>query len=100
MLAHTHRPALTLTARQGQVLAGWIRMLDVDLVLAQRILRGPAHRLPLPPLALAAVTTVGWAGEVIELAPAVPAPEGAVVVEAVLGSVVPLGAYARRRARP
>lgn len=100
MLTDTARPRLPLTDYQAQRLDGWIRMLDVDLELAQRVLREtPAHLLPLPPVAMPAVTTPGWDGRAIVLAPEVEAPAGeAEAVELPVNVVMLRGAYARRAA--
>lgn len=83
------------TPVQQQRLDGWIRMLDVDLDLAQQMLRLPLARLPLPPLALPAVRD--WNGDV--LAPAVEAPAADEAAPVVPTAPVGLrGAYARRAA--
>lgn len=94
-----------LSPVQRQRLDGWVAMLDVDLDLAQRVLRGSVLSLPLPPIGLPAVTTPGWEGQPpVVLAPAVPAPEPEEA--AVLPFVAPSpggprlrGAYARRAGR-
>jgi hypothetical protein len=89
-----------LPAYARQRLDGWIRMLDVDLDQAQRMLRLPALQLPVPPIALPAV--VDHEGRV--LAPAVEAHDAATdgpLEEPVADAPkVPLrGAYARRASR-
>lgn len=88
-----------LTARQRQLLDGWIRMLDIDLERAQQVLRLPPTRWPVPPIALPAV--LDWSGR--ELVPAVDAPdddEAAAEAARPVEPTVPLrGAYARRAAR-
>ena len=81
---------------QQQRLDGWIDMLDVDLELAQQMLRLPPARLPVPPIGLPAY--VAPDGRV--LAPEVCWPDD----EAPVPPVAPpaaappklLGAYARR----
>jgi hypothetical protein len=106
MLSATALPRLPLSALQRQRLDGWVRMLDVDLDLAQRVLAGDVRCLPVPPLALPAVTTPGWDGSPIVLVPAVPAPDvsepvvlppGSPQLSVVGGRLV--GAYARRAGR-
>lgn len=78
-----------------QRLDGWVAMLDVDVDLAQRMLRLPTHRLPVPPLALPAV--LDWNGDV--LVPAVEAADPSEPVTEAPKPVVGLrGAYARRAA--
>jgi len=99
--ARSQRPVREpLPAFARQRLDGWIAMLDVDLELAQRMLRLAPLQLPVPPIALPAV--LGADGEV--LAPAVEAHNAAVdgpleVVPAADAPKAPLrGAYARRAA--
>jgi hypothetical protein len=83
-----------LTWRQQQNLDGWIRMLDIDLELAQATLRLPTRRLPVPPIALPALVVDG-----VEVAPAVEAPSPEEAARPAAPPVVGLrGAYARRAA--
>lgn len=87
-------PLPPLTWRQQQILDGWIRMLDIDLELAQQTLRLPTRSLPLPPIALPAVVVDG-----VERAPAVEAPSPEEAAAPPAAPVVGLrGAYARRAA--
>lgn len=77
-----------------QRLHGWIAMLDVDLDLAQQVLRRPLRELPVPPIGCPAVVRDG-----VELVPALEplAPgEEAAVPKPVVGL---RGAYARRAAK-
>lgn len=89
------RPLPPLTYRQQQILDGWIRMLDVDLALAQATLRLPTRALPVPPLALPAVIVNG-----VEVAPAVEAPAPDEPTPTAAPAAPRLrGAYARRARR-
>lgn len=90
------RELAPLPPTQAQRLAGWIRMLDVDLDAAQAALRLPPAAMPLPPLALPAV--LDWDGVTV-LAPAVEAPSPEEAAEPlVVAPAAPAlrGAYARR----
>jgi hypothetical protein len=87
---------VTLTARQGQLLRGWVAMLDVDLDLAQQMLRLPPARWPVPPIAVPAVTTEAWDGSLVELVAAIPPPEADEPAPAPRPTTAPRGAYARR----
>jgi hypothetical protein len=87
---------LTLTARQGQLLRGWIAMLDVDLDLAQQMLRLPPARWPVPPIAVPAVTTEDWDGSLVELVAAIPPPAPDEPAPVARPTSTPRGAYARR----
>lgn len=79
-----------MSSSPDRIAAGWVAHLDVDLELAQRMLRlQPAER-PVPPGGLPAVWTQDWDGELVELLPAVPDPSAAPVRR--------VGAYARRSA--
>lgn len=82
------------SARQQQILDGWIRMLDVDLELAQKTLRGPTRSLPVPPLELPAY--VNRDGVVV--APAIEAPGADEPAEPPAPAAGLRGAYARRAA--
>lgn len=85
-----------LPAYARQRLDGWLAMLDVDLELAQQMLRLPPMRMPVPPIALPAVL----ADDGRVLAPAVEADDGPPEpVPAADAPKAPLrGAYARRAA--
>lgn len=87
------RPAPLLTPVQQQRLDGWLTMLDVDLELAQKMLRLPPARMPVPPIALPPVLDE-WSGAV--LAPAVEAPDPDEPAPAPRPAVGLRGAYARR----
>lgn len=86
MKTATRIPAIPLSAVQRQWLDGWIKMLDVDLQLAQKTLRLGDRNLPCPPIAMPAVGDV----------PAVEAPSELEPAEAPLPTIAPRGAYARR----
>ena len=90
-LARPYPVGIPLTPIQRQYLDGWIRMLDVDLQLAQATLRLGDRRLPCPPIALPAVVVDG-----VVYAPAVAAPSPNEPLEAPPVRVAPRGAYARR----
>ncbi len=82
--------------RLDQIAHGWVAMLDVDLELAQRMLRLPPAQRPLPPCGAPAVTELGWAGEVLTVLSEIP-PAAADEPPPVPRTVsVPRGAYARR----
>lgn len=88
-----------LPAYARQRLDGWVAMLDVDLELAQQMLRLEPLQMPVPPIALPAV--LGHDGQV--LAPAVEAHNAATdgPLEHVRPDAPPpalRGAYARRKA--
>lgn len=85
-----------LSPRDEQILAGWIVMLDVDLALAQQMLRLPPARRPVPPCAVPAVMTEDWEGRPVELAPAIEAAGADEPAPAPRPSSAPKGAYARR----
>ena len=87
------------TARLTSLERGWLRMLDLDLELAQRMLRLPRAARPVPPVAVAAVLVEDWDGTRVVLAEAIPAPPADEPVEAAPPSVQLRGAYARRAAR-
>lgn len=88
----TVHPPPPLTPLQRQYLNGWIRMLDVDLELAQATLRLGDRRLPCPPIDLPAVMVDG-----VVLAPAVEAPAPDAPPEpAPIAATALRGAYARR----
>lgn len=86
-----------LPAYARQRLDGWIAMLDVDLPLAQQMLRLDPLTMPLPPIALPAVVDEDG----VVLAPAVEAPtpgEAADDVAVERPGAALRGAYARRSA--
>ncbi len=86
-----------ISPRERQLIAGWILMLDVDLDLAQRMLRLPPARLPVPPLAVPPVYAQDWNGSLIEVLPAIETPADDDPPPAPRPATAPLrGAYARR----
>ena len=87
-------PPEPLPPIERQRLDGWIRMLDVDLELAQRTLRLPTSQLPLPPIALPPLVVDG-----VEVAPAVEAAAPGEPLEPPKPVTGLRGAYARRAAK-